>query len=285
MLCQMAHNFLFFVPDIADLDPPDRATVMEDFRRGREYINFHFQAKLSFWRALPWIIAILAHQDPDTTREGGRQALALADNMDRVEWHPVVEQMMAPGSRARAEYEAFCFQNVPLAELPLLLLLVARFKFISVVERWVEALHALTKKLLKKAPNASAVHVAYMGLQPVLRDRLAAEPMLMHDLSERACTLTTPFACIQASGLSRHPSVKRITDAVATFRDVNRKHRRDLTDILLHVDSHSLHAALPDVPPDDEDDDDDDDDRAHGGFMQTVKSNIIWSLSAFVCFS
>ena len=119
----------------------------------------------------------------------------------------------------------------------------------GIAERWVESLHAATKKDLSRAPNAGCVHVAFTRMQIPLRDRLDADAEFLDRLADACQDTHTAMQCIRTQGLHYHPSVAALAERVGRQQWLlNRKHEKNLIPILYHVDGYSCHAPLPPGP-------------------------------------
>lgn len=121
-------------------------------------------------------------------------------------------------------------------------ILVSRCRFIAVSERWIEARHSLTKGVLKRAPHAGVVHIAYCGAQTALRQRLQREPRFFEALSKAFAAARSPSRCLAACGMENHPAVVQLR---TEYSDLNKKCSDKLSNILYHVDAGSLHGQLP----------------------------------------
>ena len=134
---------------------------------------------------------------------------------------------------------------------PSLEALVARFRFIAVAERWIEARHFLMKHHLAIAPHHGVAHIAFCGSQAPLRHRLNT-PEYISQLAEAFTHSKNALECIVSCGLTRHPEAQAIHDRVINQKDVLRKHSPKLRLILYHADGMTLHNPLPEpvVPGD-----------------------------------
>ena len=93
----------------------------------------------------------------------------MADSV--VDWakqHPITQALLKPGSRGRQMLQEF-INGRDLQSLPKLETYAAMFRFIRVTERWIEAVHAINKKVFALAHNAGAVHLCYHLELKILR--------------------------------------------------------------------------------------------------------------------
>lgn len=254
MIKQLMHlvsGTLLLDEDVAGLPPQDKALILREFGRARQYLLYALHSKLSFWRYLPWALAGLAHEHEETAKHCAQRCLQMWEDQQSPPPsppHPLAAQMLSPSSRSRAEMVEWSGGQRGLEEFPYLEALIARFRFIAVAERWVEAQHAITKKILARAPAAGVVGIAFAGAQRPLRQRLARDPRFLESLARSAELAQNPMRCLNAAGLSRHPSVQRLAEQVVSKRDLLRKHTPELTAILYHADPFSLYAPLPQEP-------------------------------------
>jgi hypothetical protein len=162
-LLAIAAPSLLLMPCIAATSPIDRNAILFDFGRAKRHILLFFQVKSGHWRTLPWILAGIAHEDAAVARQCSQRALDLfATSSIQVQQHHVVNLLCAPDSPARREMERFIAHESDLAELPHLRIIAAKFRFVTVTERYVESLHASAKRCLLTAPTT--VHYILHGL-------------------------------------------------------------------------------------------------------------------------
>ena len=164
---------LAFAPWMTVLTEEERRTVMADFRRARQYVLYVLTVKLSFWRQLPWILMGLGHYCPHTAQGCARRGLALARSAGaHVKHHVVVLMLCIPGGSLYVEFIDFSGGVRALQDLPGLLVFAAKARFVRVVERWIEARHAIMHMLHLTARHRSGTHMAFVGTLPALRDYL-----------------------------------------------------------------------------------------------------------------
>ena len=92
------------------LSQQDRSTLMSDWATIRLHTRFMFQAKLSFWQPLPWILFGLAHHTSRKAIACGRRALALARNRNLVRrrQHYLVQLLCFPTGALCEQMRVFC---------------------------------------------------------------------------------------------------------------------------------------------------------------------------------
>eukprot|EP00974_Lingulodinium_polyedra_P070456 6818202-Lingulodinium_polyedra.AAC.1 len=131
-------------------------------------------------------------------------------------------------------------QGDSILDLPILLGFAGRFLFAPVTERWVEALHASSKKWLATAPNAGAVHLAFFSVQAFLRDYLQSSPGSLTRLSALCRRVRNPLAACTAMGFQFHPVVNGYVRACGK-RLALRKFAKHFTHVLYHVDPFTMY--------------------------------------------
>ncbi len=111
--------------------------------------------------------------------------------------------------------------------------------------------HAVVGKILRQAPHASATHVAYNGIQPMLREMLMDEPSLIEKFAEHCKFVGRPTLAIQACGLSLHPEYQRCFEQTPNKGQLNKKYRPIICEIIYHMDTATQHQDLPSAVPGD----------------------------------
>ena len=181
----IVNSSLLHDPLVARLDAEGKAKTLREFASLRRHIFFTFSAKLAFWNQNTWILIGLAHSDCDIARSCCRRAVTMADSV--VDWakqHPITQALLQPGSRGRQMLQEF-IDGRDLQSLPLLESYAAMFRFVRVTERWIEAVHAINKKVFALAPHAGAVHLCFHLELRQLRKVLESQ----HDVLERMAVL------------------------------------------------------------------------------------------------
>ena len=152
LLWEVSHANLCLLPGMLRWSPGARGKVLDDFARARRHFRFTLAVKASFWRQLPWQLFGLSHHDAEVARVCAQRCLELFDaSLSQVKSHWLVDGLCRPGSPGFHQVQQFVAGS-QLVELPLLESLVARFKFVSVVERWIEGWHAVVKNIFWTDP-------------------------------------------------------------------------------------------------------------------------------------
>ena len=103
--------------------------------------------RLSWWRALPWILFGIAHHIYEVAVSCAVRGLQLFEAAgDDVVHHPLALLFCSPDTICGVQLRLFATLQRKLDELPALLFQVARLRFAPVSERYVEGLHALLKR-------------------------------------------------------------------------------------------------------------------------------------------
>ena len=242
----------------------ERQLVSSDCSHAKRYCMLVASLKFSHWEQLPWVLMGVAHHCPDTARRCAARALQLytASGPDATQ-HPVSRFLCSPGSQGRAEMEAF-IAGQTLPHLPLLRCTAAKYKFVSICERWIESRHALVKRQLRKATHVSAQHVAFAGCQPMLRELLLQKPLELNQLISMCQLTRSPLLALKSVNLHYHPVVRRLM--LSERARLGKKYRPWVVELL---DRETLFQPLPMdggyVGHDDHNGDDDDGGDQDGG--------------------
>ena len=79
-ICSLTHGELLGAfNDYVSLSSEARTIVMEDFERGRSYLQLGLGVKFDFWGKLPWKLCGLSHYDADVARSVGEEVSAHVD--------------------------------------------------------------------------------------------------------------------------------------------------------------------------------------------------------------
>lgn len=267
-LVHTTNNTLLWNPCIARLSAVDRALVLGDFGRARQHVQLCLKIRLSYWKQTPWSLFGTAHLNAAVARDCARLSLALFESAtDDTEHHPLTLLFCAADSIGGVQLRLFASGERSLDQLPFLETQVAKLKFAPVAERWIESRHSLAKRSIATAPHVTAAYIAFHGVQLPLRGKLTQTPDQLPVYALHCSSCRNPVTCLKAMGLWHHPRVVALLEAVG-YGVLNRQYSPALTEILYHVDAHSLHAKLvtrPDGADGDGDDPDDDDDGGGGG--------------------
>ena len=237
---QESHRDVLLSPSLAACSEVDQNVVVADFNHARRYSMLVCTLKFSHWEQLPWLLIGISHHDCQKARRCAARALQLQDAAPCE--HELARLLCGEGSQGRHEMSAFV-RGEPLSNLPLLQSYAAKFKFVPVSERWVESRHALIKRHLRKCTHASALHVAFMSCQSLLRDIFQNMP---HEFERLVlfCELTkSPLQALQSVRLHWHPQVQRVLQT--NRAQLGRSYRPWVIELLYHVDWATLFQDLP----------------------------------------
>ena len=150
------------------LRPQELAEIMEDLAKGRGYIISSLEIKLSCWLQLPLVLASVGHHNLDKARKGIKRAAEIYDSLADPEQHHALSNLcLKRGSPMRLQLDLFV-AGKPLASLPLAMELAGRMRFMPVVERLVEGLHARIKRFTGHARHHTASYVSFSLLRRTL---------------------------------------------------------------------------------------------------------------------
>ncbi len=230
----------------------ERGHILQAFARGKRYILFALQVKISFFQQLPYCLMGLAHYDPAVARRIGRRCILLYEKASvkvREFWWVAI--LLTPGSSGRRLVEQWLARNpadpadgeIDFSHSNVLTRMVSRFMFVLLSERWVESRHAIANKYLGEARNAGVVHLGFTMMQPYLRMELVPPEALT--LYAKLCSsVRNPLLILRASGLCWHPRIQEIVRKLGTkYGQMNKKHRKDLIRVIFHLDSYTLYRA------------------------------------------
>ena len=204
---QASQREVLLSPSLASCSEEDQTVVVGDFNHARRYSMLVCTLKFSFWEQLPWLLMGIAHHDSRKARTCAARALHLQDASPCE--HELARLLCSAGSQGRREMTAFV-RGESLSNLPLLQSYASKFKFVPISERWVESRHALIKRHLRKCTHVSALHVAFMSCQSLLRDIFQNMPYELERLV-LLCELTKrPLLALQSVKLHWHPRVQEV---------------------------------------------------------------------------
>ena len=179
--------------------------ILDDFSIARAHIESVLRVKFDWLERLPWVLAALAHPNPDVARRFGLRAVQMYDAQTpdvQSLHHPRTLLFLSSRSALRPLLDQF-LQGMPLHSLPYLEFHVGVFRFANIVERYIEASHSLVSR--SPATNCSGPVVS-------LTRRLW---QLQQDLQECPAKLALVVSCFEQTrhaahlphllGLANHP--------------------------------------------------------------------------------
>ncbi len=229
-------------PTVQQLCEEERTRLMGELARAQRHIALYFAVKAAHWRQLPWVLFGLAHHDGAVARECGSRALALfATAPEPDTMHSISVSMCAPGSICHQQLIAFV-QGESLWKLPTLARQVACFRFAPVTERWVESLHATTKRIFQGATHASPLHLAFRqahgSLEAILQRSCTdggSRCVGVYDLAKHCASVCNVQKALDATGMRRHPALEAAAAAGGRW-----SLRKKAVEIGYHVDRETL---------------------------------------------
>ena len=249
-----SHVYLLRDPIVLCCSRLDIGKIMRGFATLRRHISFYFTMKLSFWRQIPWVLFGLAHSVRSKAVECAKRALSLAAATPRALLHPLAVKICLPGTICYAQIVAF-INGADILSLPSLCWYVAGFRFATIVERWIEARHAIVNKILAGINHASMQHIAFFVSLPQMHDILSDDVANLNAFAAHCVKCRNPILLLQTLGLWDHPEIRRIhAEEGNRMSQFHFRRRREVVEVLYHCDANTLFSALPQHRPDDNDD-------------------------------
>ncbi|CAE7662441.1 unnamed protein product [Symbiodinium sp. CCMP2592] len=247
----VAHGHLLALEETSRLTPAELKTLVADWTAARRHVLLLVDLKLSHWQQLPYIAFGMGHHCPDVRRKAAVQTLRLYDaakqNPDQPRTHPLCELLCAADSACRREIERLASGETAWNQLPTLKVWAGKFKFAPVAERWVEGLHAATKRSVRAAPHAGPAHIAFEFMSPHLRTWLRESPERLAMLAKHCRCTSNPLKMSDAAGLRHHPGIESLL--VLSYSGKKKilppKASKQVVPILFHCDPASHFRPLP----------------------------------------
>ena len=234
------------------LPEQERSRILSIWVAGRRHVLIQLQLKMSYLGQLPWVLMGLGHPDDDKAKECMRKGLALFNLAgDGYNHHWVTMICCVPGSELNTAILQYIAGTINREDRPVLMRFAARWRFASVVERWIEGRHALMKALSRAVRNASVVHLAYTGCwAPILR-LVKHDPAFVENLARHCNEVRCPGDAIKRMGLHGHPGMVALRARSHGARNFSRELRPEVVEILYHVDALTMYRKLPSCNVDD----------------------------------
>ena len=244
-LLGIANANLRMHPALQVLSERDKAIILADFARARRHILITLTFKLSPWTQLPYMLIGLGHHDDEKARWCGERALQLYPHAPTtVREHAWVSLLCSAGGALNSALMAFVWEGRRLADVPALHIACAIFRFVPVVERWVESLHAQIKKHFQQARNAGMRHLAFKQTHAALLDAISTP--------DRTSRFVDTFAecrhivlCLKGMGLMQHPTVAKILGRGHGYlKPLHKKYYSEVVKVLFHTHIDSMFAPF-----------------------------------------
>ena len=184
--------------------PADIAELQLIFNSCKNYLFLFLKLKFDFWSKPPYIFCALGHWDASIARRCAKQGFDLFLQRPFRAVHHRITWIIC--HIYRKDLEAF-IEGTPLAQLSFgFRLVVAKLFFILIVERSIEARHALVQMALYDSGlKGSTVNISFSNRLPEWRLRLQQDPSLMEKLV-RAFEEARQHSAVPALlGLEMHP--------------------------------------------------------------------------------
>ena len=97
--------------------------------------------------------------------------------------HWIILLLVAPCGAGFEETTKFAVGHIDRLDTRILSVMCAKFFFAYVSERWIEGRHALMKRSLANSPHASACHVGFWKVAPMVEEFLRLTPERMPNLT------------------------------------------------------------------------------------------------------
>ena len=204
-------NSTIYIKCLGLQDPADRASILNDFAKGRQLIETTLRLKLSCWRQLPYVLCALAHFDSEIAREAACRVRGLFERSQALgaEHHPLT--VLICGVLA-VELQRMA-EGTHLEHLVRLRIHVAKLRFILIVERWVEGIHAQVHKRIAAKPRQGPAFAAWTMAQSFITDLVTCPDSI--DGFARWCRgVRNPWLAVRYFGFKEHPEA---VETVARF--------------------------------------------------------------------
>lgn len=192
-----------------DLTDPQRLSIIKDFERGRSHLAFTLAAKLTHWQSPPWCAFALAHPDPAKAAAAYEKVRDAGVEPDT---HPLCREILSGALHSQFEVwfsdYGCCFSDVGPGEgeLPLVRAKLAELRLAPSSDRMVEALHAESSKVIKRAPNHKEAYVSLCHRCEDLFSEMDTNPAVLSQLASVMAPLGSPKTMVECLGLAGHPS-------------------------------------------------------------------------------
>lgn len=215
-------------------------TLLADFQKGKQVLELEMKVKLDFCRRVPWLLALLIHEDQAMARRELAQALFDYEQQPvalREHHHPLTRKAFDARSPLRAELNLY-LSGVEIDDLPQLSHFGACFRFVQITERYFEASHSVVKR--KVPPNSAGPMVSLCRRLYRLAVDIAISPAILQEVAHHfdvARNLKSLPTCL---GLAGHPSLHPLLHE----KRINWKIVKELNRVLYRID---LESQFPDV--------------------------------------
>ena len=216
-----------------------RDILLTDWAKGQEVLLLGLQLRFQFFANLPHRLLGMSAIDRHEAQTAAAESLRLWEAAeDKSKQHPVSKLLLEDDQlrEAIAKLAAGC----PLADLPALQAIVLPWRFGSIIERPIEALHSISGKKLAHASRPSPPSVS-LALRSVEIESDMLDESFLLGLADRFGFNKQPALLIGNLGLANHPT---LCFRIQTYGSVR---LRDVTKVFYHCDSDTgflSHSAV-----------------------------------------
>ena len=194
--------------------------VVNMFELGKAALWAGLKVKLDFAERLPWKFASLTHHDAAQAVSHAKDILQDFDTQDRptqLLHHPIVLEILGDGCPTRAEFIAFARGEITLSGTHHLASKILPFKFVPIVERYIEGVHSLVKRSVPHRHTPVLVSLAVR--LPRLEDTLFKKPEILPDLLRCFDQCRDTLRLPATLGLASHPKLLEMSKQSRVRRD------------------------------------------------------------------
>ena len=232
-----------FVAHRSKLTENEWSLLLADFEKGKEVLELEMRLKLDFCKRLPWVLALLAHEDTAFARRELRPILSEYDQQPaalRNHHHPVTKKALEHGSPLRAEIDCF-LSGTNIHKLPQLQFFAGCFRFVQITERYLEASHSIVKR--KVPPNSAGPMVSLSRRLFRFASDVSIDPSVLKDVASHFDQARTLKGLPTRLGLSLHPKLM----GLVVQKRSNWQIVKELNKILYRIDLESQFLDVSDA--------------------------------------
>ena len=196
----------FMIEHAPFLDAESLQTLLRTWDVGKSLLWTGLQVKLDFCRRLPWRLAGVAHHDLAVARRIGKECMALFDAQGpevQALHHSRTLQILGPSMRPAllAFIEGADWDSG--GEVNALARAVLPFKFVPIVERYIEGAHSLVHRGVASSHSPPLISLARR--LPRLEANLAQRPEILQELLKCFDRTRHVKSIPELLGISSHP--------------------------------------------------------------------------------
>ena len=213
-LSEIAQVAVLAIQARRDLAPPMRASILDEFGIGREFIFAEYTMRIQAgWQCIPLKAMILGHQSMHIVIEGLIHCLAQSESIPPEQYPECCEitlQLFARGSTLREQIICLIRRTHDFSQLPGLQRIRDGAQHAPCVEMSVERRHAAIRAGTRATPNRTVQYDSVHGLRKgelmdIFDDTPAAVERMGNVFDADA---RSPSQCLQSLGLIAHPSIQ-----------------------------------------------------------------------------